>query len=453
MAEVNESALTGRPLAPSEAMHLEPTETVAYAVTVHGPLDVGALTGAFEASCRVHPVFTGHIRSEGGAPELVLPDHRPVPAVQVRVTDGEPAAATRKLDHTGELIGLEVSRNGDHSAVTLLTDHCIADARASLALFAEIWGHYTDIVETGQPTPLEVQPLPEPLESLLADRGVTRLGRSGVEALFEPAPEPHLPDETGPAAAPTPAAGQVRRRLRFTAETTSALVRLGHADNLSVHGLVSAAVMIAQAQAQAHAHADAQVAAEGSRTREVSVPFMYPVDVRTRISPPVQALAGTNIFGTVGFKRSVGAHTDPLVLAKALLDELHESLGDGVVQQSQLHFTGPDPDAPPPPVQTPAAQTPVVLAADTTMLTNWGRIPHLRTPEGLTVTDFRGAILDQPLRPVTGADPAAPPAPTSTYIVTTFDGRLGIELATAHTGTRADAIIAALDTTVRRLTT
>ncbi|MEV7526516.1 hypothetical protein [Streptomyces sp. NPDC091371] len=423
-------ALAGRLLAPSEAMHVEPTETVAYAVAVQGPLGVSALTRAFEASCRVHPVFTGCIRSEGASAELVMRDDRPVPAVQVRTTDGEPLPATRKLDHAKDLIGLEVSRNGGRSSVTLLTDHSLADARASLALLAEIWGHYTDIIATGQPTPLEVQPIPESLESLLAHRGVTRLGRSGVEALFEPAPGPDLHKEARPAGAAL-AARQVRRRIRFTADTTSALVRLGQANGLSIHGLVSAAVMIAHAQ----------VAAEGPR--EVAVPFMYPVDVRARISPPVEALAGTNIFGTVGFKRSVGADTDPLVLAKALLEELNESVSDGVVQQSQLHFTGPDNDAPPPPVQTP-----VVLAADTTMLTNWGRIPHLRTPGDLTITDFRGAILDQPLRPVVGADPDAPPAPTSTYIVTTFDGRLSIELATAHTDARADAIIAALETTI-----
>ncbi|MFI7343451.1 hypothetical protein ACIBUY_36595 [Streptomyces sp. NPDC050085] len=255
-----------------------------------------------------------------------------------------------------------------------------------------------------------------------------------------PTRRPH--EGTGPAGA-APAAGQARRRIRFSAGTTSALVGLGHANGLTVHGLVSAAVMIAHAR----------VAAEGpgGAAGEVAVPFMYPVDVRTRIDPPVAALAGTNIFGTVGFTRSVGAATEPLVLAKALLDELDESVRDGVVQQSQLHFTGPAEDAPPP-AHMPAAQAPAVLAADTTMLTNWGRIPHLRTPGGLTVTDFRGAVLDQPLRPVTGADPAAPPAPTSTYIVTAFDGRLGVELATAHTGARADALVTALDTTVRQLT-
>ncbi|MGW6686862.1 phthiocerol/phthiodiolone dimycocerosyl transferase family protein [Streptomyces sp. NPDC054961] len=71
--------------------------------------------------------------------------------------------------------------------------------------------------------------------------------------------------------------------------TTSALVRVGRANGVSVHGLVSAAVMIA--------HAEVKAAAD--HVHEVAVPFIYPVDARTRISPPVDAFGGTNIFGTV----------------------------------------------------------------------------------------------------------------------------------------------------------
>ena len=56
----------------------------------------------------------------------------------------------------------------------------------------------------------------------------------------------------------------------------------------------------------------------------------------------------------------------------------------------------------------------MVLSADTIMLTNWGRIPDLRTPQDLRVEDFRGAILGQSLRPVGRSDPDEPPAPTST---------------------------------------
>lgn len=192
--------LAGRLLAPSEAMHLEPAETVAYAVVVEGPLDLFALTGAFEASCRVHPVFTGYIRT----------------------ADGEPAPATRKLIHADELIELEVS-------------HAVTAPRSPRAQ------RRGDTLRAGHTT--------------------------------RPAREVH-------AAAATPATRKVRRRIRFTTETTAALVQLGRANGLSVHGLISAAVMIAHAQ----------VAAKGPE--EVTVPFMYPVDVRSRVSPPGVLLGG-----------------------------------------------------------------------------------------------------------------------------------------------------------------
>ncbi|MET9854534.1 hypothetical protein ABZY57_16505 [Streptomyces sp. NPDC006450] len=446
MSEKVPAVIAVRMLAPTETAHVEPAETVSYAVTVTGPLDVSALSKAFAASCRAHPVFTGHLRSGQEGIELVVDANRTGPAIRVRTGEGNPEPATRKLDHADELIGLEVSHVGDRSTVTLLTDHSIADARASVALLAELWGHYTDIVETGLPTPLDVFPVPESLEALLAHRGVTRLGRHGLEELFEPVAVPERAGERSPAgpAAPAERAPSSRGRIRFTVGTTSALARLGRANGVSVHGLVSAAVMIAHAEVKAVA----------DHVQEVAVPFIYPVDVRTRISPPVDAFAGTNIFGTVGFRRSVSENTDPVVLAKDLLGELNASIEGGVVQQSQLHLTGQDLDASQPVERAGEedAGTAYVLADDTVMLTNWGSIPDLRTPAGCAIEDFHGAIIDQRFRPAGRANPEEMPAPTSTYIVTSFAGRLSVELATAHSVARAGDVISALERTVQRLT-
>ncbi|MEY9874667.1 hypothetical protein ABH931_004167 [Streptacidiphilus sp. MAP12-33] len=432
MAQETSPVVSGRMLAPSEALHAEPAETVAYTVVVQGPLQVLALSRAFEASCRAHPVFTARLRSGAAGNEIVVADHS-VPAVRVRAASGEPVPATRRLNHDSDLVGLEVSHAGDRAAVTLLTDHCVADAAASVALLAELWGHYTDILATGQPTLLPVSPVPRSLESLLAHRGVPRRERHGMEALFEPAQPSNRP-EPAPSTAEARGAGSgghTGRRIRLTAGTTSALARLGRAGGVSIHGLISAVVMIAHAEA----------GADG--VEEMSVPLMYPVDVRSRISPPVDPLDGTNIFGTVGFKRSVGIDTDPLQLARDLLGELHESIREGVVQQAQLHLTGRDGEA----ADGPA----MVLSPDTVLLTNWGRIPELRTPSDLTVEDFRGAILQQPLRPAGATDSDEPPAPTSTYIVTTCKGRLSVELTTAHPAAQADAIVSAMERLIGRL--
>jgi hypothetical protein len=114
------------------------------------------------------------------------------------------------------------------------------------------------------------------------------------------------------------------------------------------------------------------------------------------------------------------------------------------VQQSQLHLTGQD-DA--------ASDGPATaLSQNTILLTNWGRIPNLRTPSGLTVEDFRSAILQQPLRLPSVSNPQEPPAPTSTYIVTTCNARLSVELTTAHSAALADDIITAIEQTIDRLT-
>lgn len=113
--------------------------------------------------------------------------------------------------------------------------------------------------------------------------------------------------------------------------------------------------------------------------RAIPVPYIYPVDLRYILSPPVTATAATNPVGVGTFLAEIDRSTDVLKLAQAIADAYRTDLDEGVIAQSLLHFT-PQYDGNPPGLP------------DVVMMTDNGIIPPMRTPSDIELVAVHGEL-------------------------------------------------------------
>lgn len=374
-----------RPLAPSEQIFAFAEVFVGYSARVRGRLDPGALAVAFEAVLRAHPMLgarlapvddLGHVllAPDGDAPELTVVDGVP----EQLLTGADP-------DQRRAACALCVVRDGEQASVTLLTHHSIADAVHSLAIFAELWRCYREAAAGRTPVAPQ-RPYPASVEDLLTARGIVK--RPVPDALLRP---PALSAPTSAAEDPYPTL--ITTRCRLSRPATTALVDLGHRAGVTVHGLVSAALLLTEAA-----------------TRDVPIEqlhYAYSVDLRRRLSPPVGATEATNVLGYTSYRAGPGTEPGLVGLARDIGAALRAGLDSGFIQQTPLQI----PEMPPTPQGTLIA-------------TNWGRIPHLATPDGLRITDFRSTMIAK--RDRTGR--RLPQPGGGTIIISTFDDQLSVEV-------------------------
>jgi hypothetical protein len=114
-------------------------------------------------------------------------------------------------------------------------------------------------------------------------------------------------------------------------------------------------------------------------TPNVPVPYVYPVDLRYLLSPPVSATESTNPVGIATYLADIRKDTEIVDLARDINDTFKQDIADGVIQQSFLHFS-------PQYVGNPPGLPDVV------MLTDNGIVPPLPTPPGLNLTGSHGEL-------------------------------------------------------------
>ncbi|OBG67668.1 acyltransferase [Mycobacterium sp. E3339] len=366
----------------------------AFTAFVTGPVDLDAMADAFDALLESHPVFTGRLeKGDDGRYQIVAEDlmHPGIWVVEDDTEpDAAPAAAGMRLDQNQTLLNLRLKRSGARTELTLYTHHSLADAHHAFGLLEELFSLYTDVVTTGAPPPITPQPAPEALELLLEQRGVTKQQRSGLEKLFKAMFAYDLPAQDKPPVVPNPDAIQPIpiARIRFTEEETAELVEFGLTNQLSLNSVVAAAILLAEWELRDTPH--------------IPIPYIYPVDLRYLLSPPVSLTGSTLPLGVATYLAEIRADTDLVDLARGIVDSFRTDLSDGVIQQSALHFN----------LQyqgTPAGLPPVVLCTDT------GTIPPLRVPDEIELEDFQSELYF-PTR-----------APVDLYSVGTFANRLFIE--------------------------
>ncbi|MBF6065721.1 acyltransferase [Nocardia terpenica] len=401
-----------RPLSPSERRFVSSGVFGYWTVPVTGDFDPDAMRAAFTALQHAYPVLSCRIVTLEDGDRLVRPTEFPAEGAWVRAGDPEPVRAPAGFtDPDRQLAYLDIVCGRDGARVTLFVHHSIADARHDMELFARLWdlyaGHPASVAE--QPAP---QDYPQSLEWHVTTRGIERGPRSGLEPVYRPMPDE--PETVGE----IPYRNILARpdRLILDAEITTGIVESGRRTGLSVNSLVSAALLRAYATV---------ASTDGS---PVPVGVLAAVDLRSRLLPAVSATGGTTMSTFACFDAEIETATAATDLARRIGDRLRTDLDSGVVAQSVLHF----PDL--------FGDTRKHSLAGHISLTNLGAIPALRTPAGLTVTDYEtGFHLAHPR-------PSAADSPAALLQVYTYAGRMTIGYVGDHLGTDAvlDAIRAEL---------
>lgn len=356
-----------RKLARSEEMFAETQNFVGLAAHVRGTVDVDALSEAFDALLAAHPVLNGHLEQlPDGRWEIVLDDlmHEGLEVVELH-GDAEPPPLL--FDQTAALCHLRLINRDGQIELTLYIHHCLADGHHQFSLVEELFSTYTDLVATGRAQPAKVHSVPESLEVILADRGVQKRTRSGLERLLAAMFAYELPPSRRATTESNPVLPQrvPMTYCKLSEEDTENIVAFCRANKLGLNSLLSAAVLMAEWQLRA--------------TPNIPVPYVYPVDLRYLLSPPVSATECTNPVGIATYLAEIEHGTDVVALARDINDTFKKDIAEGVIQQSFLHFS-------PQYVGNPPGLPDVVMFTDN------GIVPPMRVPSDMELSASHGEL-------------------------------------------------------------
>lgn len=406
-----------RRLDPTEAFHASIDWAGSYCAVITGPLDADALARALdELAARLPALRVRLERDEHGFVFRDDPAARPRFHILTPGASGAPGASVasgaigqvgasgaigqggdgggdvgsemrRRLEPTEGLARLTLIPGDGRSHVVLALHHAVADAGAGLAVFTRLWQVYTAIVN-GEPIPrVAGAGGPVSAERLLLARGFDD-GRSvgaGLSREDEAAAVSAVLAARAGAFTLPPA---VADRVRLSADTTDRLqARVGELD-LSLNGLVCGVLLTAFRD-------ELRPGPE-----PVRLVCGSPVDLRGWLSPPVDALAATNVVVGVEFAVVIGERADPVHVgrqATAALDAVVGAIRPEQMLLDPQRFSG------------------AAVEAVDLMISNVGTVPAMPVPEPLRVVDFRG----HPSSAVPGH---------LLHLVTVFDGRLSVDL-------------------------
>ncbi|MBU3750804.1 MAG: acyltransferase [Mycobacterium sp.] len=350
-----------RHLAPSEEFYAKAGNFVGLVVTLRGPVDVAAMSEAFDTLLRVHPALAGHLEPDsGGRHQIMIADYEHEGIWLETAADDE--AAGRQPDQSAALVNLRLRTGGEHPEVTLYTHHALADGHHQFALLEKLFGWYTDIVTGDGVGTLAAEPVPVPLEEVLAERNIAKQARFGLERFlpamfaYELPPSKRNAGRTGPQAMRVPS-----ETIRLSHRETADLAAICAEQRISLNSLVAAAILLAEWTVR--------------ETPHLPIPYFYPVDLRFFLTPPVGSTEATNPVGMAMYLAEIRHDTDIVELGRDIMEAFRADLADGVIQQSFLHF-GTEYQGNPPGLP------------DVVMTTDGGELPPLRTPPGLSVEHY-----------------------------------------------------------------
>ena len=374
-----------RYLSPSEEFYAQAENFIGLTLTLRGALDVGAMSEAFDTLLRVHPAHAGHLERDADGRHQIMVDDYEHEGIWLEKSGDEPGG--RLPSQTEALLNLRIRLGEDRSTLTLYTHHALADGHHQFALLEQLFGWYTDIVSGAGVGTVKAEPIPESLESVLAERGIGKLARFGLER-FLPAifaydlpPSKRNAGRVGPQSVRVPSAS-----CRLSQQETKDLAGVCADRRISVNAVVAAAILMAEWRIR--------------ETPHLPIPYIYPVDLRFFLTPPVGATEATNPLGMAMYLAEIRSDTDLMDLARDILEAFRADLADGVIQQSFLHF-GTEYQGNPPGLP------------DVVMATDGGDLPPLRTPPGLVVEQYDLEVLF-----------ASTAAGVDMYSAGTYDGQL-----------------------------
>ncbi|MET7294556.1 protein kinase [Streptomyces griseoloalbus] len=402
-----------RALCPVETLYVGQRSRAVLSCTLRGRVDAEALSAAFDAVTGENPTLRSCIVPDGGGYALRLLGEDERPRLVTRTGDEDEAYAAElntPLPVGGPLTRavLVSSPDGERHLFVLLVDHTVTDGHSSIALHNALWDHYRALVGGERTTAAEAavpaaRPWPRPVSSLLPpadeddtatylDNRLEEMRRHPVELVPY---DVRRPSATGPGAgADGSADGHIEVcRLTLDTEHTTRLRRTARQSGVSVHSLISAALLAA---------ARRRLDGDGPRT----LGCLSPVDLRSRLTPALPASVMVPAVTTHLQTLEVSGSPDPLDLARAV----HTRLKDFIARGDQFHEMRITPEIP----RNPALQLATVIA------TNMGVVPGPRLPSGLRAVDVRLVPAREQYFPQAGRSPVM-------ACVVSFEGRLSIE--------------------------
>jgi hypothetical protein len=360
-----------RKLSRSEEIFAETECFLGLGTHVTGPFDVDALSAAFDALLQAHPVLGGHLERGADGRHQIAVDDLLHPGIDVVEIDDQATESTENssphFDQSESLIQLRVHVRGGEVQPTLYIHHSLADGHHGFSLIEEVFSYYTDLVCTGRIRPVTARPAPDSLEVVLAERGIHKQQRSGLER-FMPAMFAYDLPPSRRAATDVKPASPLRVPMagcQLTERETHDLIAFSRSHRLGLNGLLAAAILLAEWRLR-------------GRTN-IPVPYIYPVDLRYVLSPPVSATACTNPVGVATYLAKIDHNTEVVNLARDIVDTFRADLSDGLIQQSLLHlspqYVGNPPGLP-----------------DVVMLTDNGLVPPIPTPPDMELTAAHGEL-------------------------------------------------------------
>ncbi|WP_417801286.1 phthiocerol/phthiodiolone dimycocerosyl transferase family protein [Streptomyces sp. NRRL B-2790] len=362
-----------------------------------GPVDTAALSAAFEAVTAEQPTLLARVVPDGDGHALELLPETEQPRLRIR-TGGEEDYAkelNRPLTVGGPLTRAVLVSDPDEERHTLVltVDHVITDGHSAIALLNTLWDRYRERIGGAPALSPPAAGLPGPISRLLPQVDEAETAKF-LEARVEEAGRHPVELVEYDVRTPGEASGSIEvQRLLLDTETTSRLRQRARAEGLSVHGLIGAALLLA---------ARRRLDGTGSRILRC----MSPVDLRSRLSPPVPADVMVAAVTAHFQDLAVAEDTDVLELARQVAGGLRDFFDRGD------HFEAMR-------IMPMVPQHPT-LHLGTVIVTNMGAVSGPRLPTGTHVTDVRLVPAREHYFPQAGRSPLM-------ACVASFDGRLAIE--------------------------
>ncbi|MCF4137112.1 protein kinase [Streptomyces sp. Tue 6430] len=404
-----------RALCPVESLYVGQRSRAVLSCSLRGPVDVEALSAAFDAMTQAHPTLRSRIVEAGAGYALRLLDEDERPRLVTR-TGAEDEAYAAELNAPLPVGGplsravLVSAPDGGSHLFVLVVDHTVTDGHSGIALHNALWDRYRELVEgehgveaSGSDTPRWPQPVSRLLPAAddagtaeYLDGRVEEARRHPVELVPY---DVRRPSTTGRAVGEGAGGGGGGEghievcRLTLDAELTTRLRRTARAGGVSVHALIAATLLTT---------ARRRLDGDGPRT----LGCLSPVDLRSRLSPPLPASDMVPAVTTHLQTLEVSGTSDTLDLARTV----HARLGDFVSRGDHFHEMRITPEIP---------RNPVLQLA-TVIVTNMGVVPGPRLPGGLEAVDVRLTPAREQYFPQAGRSPVM-------ACVVSFEGRLAIE--------------------------
>ncbi|GAA1463328.1 phthiocerol/phthiodiolone dimycocerosyl transferase family protein [Williamsia maris] len=403
IASDGESGKVFRPLTFSECsfIHPESSEIIGASLHLAGDLDIAAMRTAFGELLLEYPILTATISTVDDVPMFAAGDAAWVAAAGFGQSSGRWSGFTQRpptlLASLELLCALEVTSDSEEHRVTLWVSHCATDGGGIIALTKRIFELFTAATDGRQLAPRQF-PFPREPHLIMAERGVVaesvpyerRLAHTTWSGTMTRTGQYDLADDV--------------ERIRVSRDTTACLKGAATTLGVSTHSLVAGAIAAAEASVMEAA--------------DPAVALLFPVDFRSRITPPIAPAEVTALCGFSFVSTRCAASGEPRDIARVVQDQLRSDLADGTVLRSSV--------SPMPAPSTRRHGPPVIIS-------NVGTFPAVELPQCLIARDFHSQIvrsavgLQEWTRRWPGPD--KPPVPVgSAYLISVFCDRLSIEM-------------------------